>query len=159
MQPLAGVSVTSNPSGSDIFIDGFPTGMKTPAVIRNVSRGQHIVSVSKQGFVPAEKTFSVVDDPTKEVDAEVSLAMGSYMQGVLTVTSQPDSAKIYIDGIYTQETTPHSFRFMNVGRYEVKVVKETTEHLFDAEVHPNEEVEYGVDFTLGSIDSRRKASD
>ncbi len=157
-QLLGGVSVTSNPPGSDIFIDGFPTGLKTPAVIPNVSRGQHILSVSKQGFVPVEKTFSLVDDPTKAIDAAVSLVMEPYMQGVLTVTSKPDSgAKIYIDGLFTQETTPHSFPFMNVGKYEVKVVKGTDERKFDAELHPDEEVEYNVDFTLGSVDLVRRS--
>ncbi len=45
-----------------------------------------------------------------------------------------------------------------LGKYEVKVSKGTDEHNFEAEVHPNEEVEYRVDFTLGSVDTERRKS-
>lgn len=51
-------SVTSEPVGADIFVDGFPTGLHTPYIITNLSAGPHTVFVSLPGHLPDEKKYT-----------------------------------------------------------------------------------------------------
>jgi hypothetical protein len=155
MEPLGNVLVNSNPSGADIFLDGFPTGLRTPATVKNVSNGQHIVAVSKPGLLPDEQHFSVVDNPTKEIDTSVDLRLLPYMFGILRVVSTPPGADITIDDVYTHEKTPFNFTYTSVGKYNVKITLGDQTRQFDTEVYPDEIREYAVDFVKDTIDAKR----
>lgn len=120
-QATAGVLVRSEPAGAAIFIDGFETGFATPFTIANVSPGHHLVSVSRPGYMPQEKHILLVDDPGVPEDAELSFALEGYPYGSLTVASDPPGGKISLYGKDTGEVTPHTFGYMRIGRYEVKV--------------------------------------
>jgi hypothetical protein len=49
-QLMATISVTSNPAGASIFVDGKDVGKATPAQV-NVDKGQHVVLIRKMGFL------------------------------------------------------------------------------------------------------------
>ncbi len=123
---LCGLLVESSPAGAEILVDGFRTGLCTPYLIRNVSDGQHVISVTRPGYLPAEKEIRLTDDQNIEIDARVAFRLEPYPYGSLHVTSEPAGAQIYLYNKNTGETTPHTFQHMPIGTYEVKVVGNAT---------------------------------
>ena len=60
----AGVDVKSNPSGAEIFLDGKPTGARTPARIEIPGgSGDHAIRLEKAGYGTFERTVSKETDP------------------------------------------------------------------------------------------------
>ena len=60
----AGVDVRSDPPGAEIFLDGKPTGARTPARIEiEGGSGEHTVRVAKDGYGTFERTVSKETDP------------------------------------------------------------------------------------------------
>ena len=123
---LCGLLVESSPAGAEILIDGFRTGLCTPNLIRNVSDGPHVVSVTRPGYLPAEEEIRLTDDWAAEKDKRLTLHLESYPYGSLSVTSEPAGGEIYLHDKNTGEVTPHTFRYMPIGTYEVKVVGNAT---------------------------------
>jgi hypothetical protein len=117
--------VTSVPAGAAISVDGFLTGYATPYVIADVSAGKHLVSVSKPGYIPAEREVTLTDNPGDACDATVKFTLEPYTWGSLAVSSTPEGARIYLFGRDTGEVTPHTFHYLNIGSYPVKVVGES----------------------------------
>jgi len=61
------VFINSTPGRAEITINGVPSAQKTPALIRNLSAGNHYIEISKAGF----KTFKMhihIDDSVKILD-------------------------------------------------------------------------------------------
>jgi len=140
--------VTSVPSGAAISIDGFQTGFATPYGITNVSEGKHLVSVSKPGYIPAEQEVLLVDKPGDACDATVKVTLEPYPWGSLAVSSTPSDTKIYLFGRDTGERTPHTFHYLDIGSYPVKIVgKSGSKTIEDVIVSPYATVECHVDLT------------
>ncbi|HOI57957.1 MAG TPA: PKD domain-containing protein [Methanoculleus sp.] len=118
------VLVTSVPSGAAISIDGFRTGFATPYVIKNVSEGKHLALVSKPGYIPAEQEFLLTDNRGDACDATMKVILEPYTWGSLNVSSTPSGAEIHLYGRDTGEKTPHTFHYLGIGSYTVKVVGE-----------------------------------
>lgn len=53
------ISVTSDPAGARIFLDGEDTGLTTPAVLEQVRTGRHDVTVELDGYVPQSQSVVV----------------------------------------------------------------------------------------------------
>jgi hypothetical protein len=108
--PIMGtVSITSNPLGADIKIDGEPYG-QTPKLI-DIVIGSHRLELTKDGFSRTVQTFEVAEKVTAEVEAN----MGRNTH--LDILSLPLGAKLYIDGEFKGET-PQSFDG-EVGKHKV----------------------------------------
>ena len=133
------VVVTSDPPGSEVFIDGFPTGQKTPAVVTGVSPGLHRVSVQAAGHIPGEKEVLVTDSIGDLVDSRVFIWLEPYPHGSLNLTSDPDRARVYISGRYTGERTPVTIPYLPIGMYLVKLVGEEESRSYEVVVTPGEE--------------------
>ncbi|MDD4254371.1 MAG: DUF3344 domain-containing protein [Methanofollis sp.] len=142
------VMVASKPVGADIFVDGFATGVATPYCIENLSPGRHLISVSKPGYAPAERTVMLVGAATSGPSANVDLRMVPYAYGSLTVDSTSPGAKIYLFGKDTGEKTPFSFYYIPIGSYDVKVVsKDGSKTVEDVVVEPYTNTECRVDLS------------
>jgi len=118
----AGVRVVSEPAGAEIFVDGFDTGYATPYTIEDVSNGPHLIAVSRPGYIPAEQRILLADDPGTAEDAALSFILEGYPYGSLTISSDSEGAKIYLYGKDTGEVTPHTFRYLRIGTYDVKII-------------------------------------
>jgi len=60
----AGVDVTSDPPGAEIFLDGRPTGARTPARIELAGgSAEHAIRVEKPGYGTFERTIAKEMDP------------------------------------------------------------------------------------------------
>ena len=54
----AKMTVKSSPSGAQIFIDGEPTGKRTPAIVE-VHKGEHTVALQLEGYQPSSFRFNL----------------------------------------------------------------------------------------------------
>ena len=139
--------VESTPAGAAISIDGFLTKFSTPYVVRNISEGRHQIGVSKPGHVPAEREVLLM---AGSGDATVKLTLKPYTWGSLEVSSNPAGAKIYLYGRDTGEVTPHTFHYLDIGSYSVKVVgKEGSKTIEDVLVSPYTTTECHAEITGG----------
>lgn len=114
------VLVTSQPSGADIFVDGFATGYTTPWTIRNVSDGFHSIMVSKPGFLP--KVRKVAFGGTERTMKVVMPAMQEYASGYVVVNSSVPDSRVGMYGQDTEDRTPVVYAGFPSGRREISVV-------------------------------------
>ncbi|MDN7025602.1 PEGA domain-containing protein [Methanoculleus sp. FWC-SCC1] len=119
------VTAVSDPPGAGIFVDGYPTDAATPAVVGNLSSGKHRITVSLPGYLPAEGEILIPPGAPAGAAGTVRSTLTEYPCGSLSVNSTPQGAKIYLYSRYTGETTPHTFSWMRIGAYDMKVVGET----------------------------------
>lgn len=108
--------VFSTPPGATIICDGNIVGT-TPVTLNDLSSGIHSLSISMLGYEPLTQNVNVISGET--VDA------GFYLTptfGYLEVITTPDSASVFIDGIY-KGITPVKIQ-LPVGGYTLKIVKE-----------------------------------
>ncbi|WOF16968.1 PEGA domain-containing protein [Methanoplanus sp. FWC-SCC4] len=126
------IYVESEPKGAEIFIDGFRTGFSTPYKIDGLSCGFHEVTLSKPGYIPSSGTVRILMGSDEEFAGVVHVEMKEYPSGRLYVTSKTDGAKIYINGKYSGEITPHLFTDMNIGTYAVKLVSGSSKKEIDS---------------------------
>ena len=93
------VSVSSDPSGSTVRIDGSYYGT-TPTTV-SVPAGRHTVSVAKDGYSGWSQTVSVTSGATTSVYATLSKVVTT---GYLSASSNPKYADLYVDGSYQGQT-------------------------------------------------------
>jgi uncharacterized repeat protein (TIGR01451 family) len=84
------LGVTSNPSNATVSIDGNDTGQSTPVTFTNVPAGNHSVSVSLSGYVPASKTVMIIAGATSHAD--FSLTAATMQAGLAIHKTVSDSA-------------------------------------------------------------------
>lgn len=61
------ISVTSDPPGARVFLDGKDTGLKTPAVLERVSVGRHEITVELAGYKSQTRAVTVSRSSTVTV--------------------------------------------------------------------------------------------
>ena len=88
------LAVDSTPQGALVQVDGRgdPTWV-TPLSLTNLQPGQHSITVSKAGYASDSRTLSVT--PGNRATTTVHLAK---LMATLIVKSDPEGAKIYVDG-------------------------------------------------------------
>ena len=132
------ILVDSKPDGAGIYVDGYDTGYSTPYAIDGLSDGAHYIEVSKPGYVRSGENILLTPDEA-EYDAKVNINLESYLYGSLEVTSSPSGAKIYLYNRDTGKKTPYTFRYMDIGGIDVKIVgEESTRTLEDVVINPFE---------------------
>ncbi|MDH4211070.1 MAG: PEGA domain-containing protein [candidate division WOR-3 bacterium] len=103
------LTITSQPSGAAVAIDGKNTGSQTPCTINEITTGQHTVQITKSGYQTYE--FKPVIQSGQTARASVNLTRTQQREPRRTVQKSyfkvnvDPWAKIYIDGKYI-ETTP-----------------------------------------------------
>jgi hypothetical protein len=59
---VATLSVSSNPSGAEILVDGRPVGLTTPAAVTELNLGQHSIALRLEGYAEGEQSVRVPED-------------------------------------------------------------------------------------------------
>ena len=114
--------VTSSPRGAAIYIDGIASG-QTNAYVRNVAAGTHNITVTKPGYQTETKLVSVQTGGRYSVSFTLQTGEGEGTgTGTLLVTSSPQGAVIYIDGIASGQTNT-SVTNIAAGTHNVTVTK------------------------------------
>jgi hypothetical protein len=115
------LSVTSNPSYAAIYLDETYEGQTspgTPFIISGVSAGSHTVMVRLSGYDDSVSTVTVNSGQTTTVSAELSLSGTGY--GMLSVTSSPTGAEVYINNAKAGITPVTSYE-VTPGEYTVTI--------------------------------------
>ena len=112
------LAVISTPSGAAIFVDGMDSGRFTPGTLSGLAVGNHVVSVTMEGYTVTPESMSVVILPDEITQAEFTL---TEITGSLDVTSTPAGATIIVDYIDTGELTPTILTGLSPGDHVVEV--------------------------------------
>jgi hypothetical protein len=110
------LTITSEPDGATITLNGQLTEELTPATFKDIEGGHYVVQVAKEGL-----TFR---PGTKETDVPYGGETSLFFEtgtGAITVTSNYDGASIFLDGVDTGETTPATLTELDPGDYAVSV--------------------------------------
>ncbi len=92
LKPITGtMSIVSQPSGANIFVDGQPAG-KTPKFIRELIIGRHQVKLELDDYLPSEFEVTIEEDKTIEVDQTLINGFN------LKIDGTPSQADVYVNG-------------------------------------------------------------
>lgn len=145
------VFVDSSPEAADIMVDQRLTGKKTPDTVFDIPVGEHVVSVTRAGYIisPDSAVITVNENQTDTVE----FVLLETDKGSVKVTSSVSAATICIDKQPTTQETPHVFfNSVPVGAHIVSVFKEGYSNQHPAKeivtITTGDTVE--VDFTLNS---------
>jgi hypothetical protein len=127
------------PAGAQVLVDGKDAG-RTPATVRDLPRGPHRVTVSRDGYVAQERRVVIsssrpsqsvnvalirVTPPTRTAAATPASAPArvvatSGFVGALDVDSRPTGARVYLDGKLIGNT-PLSMPTVPAGEHAVRL--------------------------------------
>jgi hypothetical protein len=102
------LSVTSNPSGAELYVDGMYKGL-TPANVTGLTVAIHEIRVSKTGYITSSinRSFSPGYD-------YFNVTLAALPPANLTIVSNPTGANLYIDSSY-KGITPITVGPLSVG--------------------------------------------
>ncbi len=95
----ATVTVRSTTPGEAVFMDGNPTGLKTPAVLRGVSKGRHVFEV-RDGCLAGKADVQIPAEGKVEVNIK-----SKANPGTLLVQPNPATATVKVDNEPFRGTT------------------------------------------------------
>ena len=126
--PYLRVAVATIPPDATAMLDDRPdTACTTPCSL-DAAPGQHMVSISRQGYQTEHRPVTVanaaVDLPT------VALRVPG---GVLMVTSVPPGARIFVNGTASEQLTPARL-VLRPGKYNIAVEKDGKRTSKDVEI-------------------------
>jgi len=123
-QTTGSISVISAPSDATVYLDGRAIGA-TPLLIKDITAGEHTLSVSKAGYI--ESTQKVIVRGNETTDANVRLNPIVYS---VRLSSIPDNAEVFWDEA-DRGTTPVIVENVIAGSHKVRIVKEGYEEYRD----------------------------
>ena len=120
------LDISSNIIASMIYIDDHTEGWTTPSEIVGISPGTHSYSLVipetfGQAFNMVTGTFNLEKGKTTKVDGIINLDK-DHGKGNLIVNSVPSGAKVFVDDVDTESTSPDSVLNMSPGVHKVKFI-------------------------------------
>ena len=109
---VGSVYVTSTPVAAAIWVDGTNSGKITPDTIANLTSGNHTFILKLANYFNDTSTVSVSKGTQNWSRTLIPSVLGS-----VYVTSTPDLAQIWVDGINTGKVTPDTVANLNVGNH------------------------------------------
>ncbi|HPG39456.1 MAG TPA: PEGA domain-containing protein [bacterium] len=111
-----GLKVMTTPLDAELFIDNSSYGL-TPKTVTGLDAGEHLIRLSKSGYVDHIERVVIRGDETTRLEA--NMIKWAY----LTVTSDPADAEVFIDNSKLG-VTPLAGQQMKPGSYQISVRKE-----------------------------------
>ena len=105
--------VVTTPIDAEVYLDGEKQG-RTPLTLEDLLVGSYKLRLEKEGYGIIKKTLNIEEDETFKVNEELPEGRE------VNFTSQPEGAKLYIDGNY-EGNTPCKLT-LAFGDYTVKMV-------------------------------------
>ena len=106
--------VQSTPAGATVLVDGRPTGLLTPVLLRDLPSGEHELRLDLGCQVAAQR---VEVKPRVVSRAELVLALGT---GALRVGSSPTGAVLTVDGV-ERGSTPVLLEGLACGSHRIEL--------------------------------------
>jgi len=113
------LSISSIPEGAEIFIDGKDQETVTPAVIRDISIGEHTFTLKLAGYNDTVGTFKITSGAVTYVYS--ILIPLSPTAGALDISSTPVGADIFVDGADQYLKTPAVITNLAEGSHTIKL--------------------------------------
>jgi serine/threonine protein kinase len=115
----AQVTINSEPGGANVWINGQSRG-KTPLRIADLSPGNYQLTVKKDGFT--EYSDKII---LKSGQQDAYLANLAPLTGSIFVTTDPSSARIFLDGEENiNSETPVTLDKISPGKHKIEIQKE-----------------------------------
>jgi len=112
------LNVDSTPQGAQIQVDGQAAGV-TPFNLANLMPGQHMMTISKPGFVTDTRTINVSSGGRLAVSVQLAQVSPS-----VSMHSDPAGAQIWMDGRDMGRVTPAQFPVDRPGNHTFVVKKQ-----------------------------------
>ncbi|MGA2740937.1 MAG: serine/threonine-protein kinase [Bryobacteraceae bacterium] len=116
--PYLKVSVTTIPADATAMLDGRPDSACTTPCALDATTGQHIVSISRQGYQTEHRPVTVAANAV----ALPTIAL-RVPGGVLMLDSVPTRAHVFVDGTQSDQITPAQLP-LRPGKYTIAVEKD-----------------------------------
>ena len=101
------VSIVSEPKGALIYLDGVATKYKTPATLKGVSGGKdHVILLEHEGYRASYERFHLDKDTEKKIELKMDKGKPRPGRYVLRFETEPDGAKVSINGYPMKKHTP-----------------------------------------------------
>jgi hypothetical protein len=132
------IFVNSDPTGAQIFLDGFDTGLTTPDTLKPLASGDYEIKLTLNEF--SDTTF--MSSVTTGITTVNNIFLReSNPQGEIELTSEPSGASISLNGAETGEVTPATFTNLERGTYEIDLTLDLYEDVnFILELSKDEKV-------------------
>ncbi|MCK5847865.1 MAG: serine/threonine protein kinase, partial [Caldisericia bacterium] len=120
------VTLNSNPQGSYVYVDGMQLQETlTPAKI-SLSKEMHNITIVKDEFEKAGSNLNLTNETKKNIivsfDLQPIKERETNIDGLLFVKSDPEEAKIYVDGIFIGDTPLENFGIL-AGEHSLYISK------------------------------------
>ncbi|MCA1917432.1 S8 family serine peptidase [Methanospirillum hungatei] len=113
------ISVSSTPSGAQIWLDGTNTGKVTPNTLTSVTAASHAVTLKLTGYTDYSTSVTVPSGGT----ATVSATLTAVPKGSISIGSNPTGASVYLDSEAKGVTTPTTLSNVATGTHTVRLSK------------------------------------
>ncbi len=117
------LEITAN-TPAQIFLGGTDQGVKTPASF-DLTQGIYSVTLQAEGFVSRSTTTLIKTGETSNVSLElqaIDAPPTTQRLAKVSIQSEPSSAKILVNGVWTKKYTPDSV-LLETGGYEIALTK------------------------------------
>ncbi|HVP25851.1 MAG TPA: DUF3344 domain-containing protein [Methanomicrobiales archaeon] len=122
------LTVTSVPPSASIYLDGAFTGFETNNTITGLSPGEHVIHLEKENYrVPGDDSIEILAG--KNISYHMDLEP---INGSLLVSSEPDGAWVFLDGINQSVQTPSLMEQVITGTYNLSLKRDGWEDYLEA---------------------------
>ena len=105
------LNVDSTPEGAQVQVDGRAAGV-TPFSLANLMPGQHLVTISKPGFVTDSRTVNVGSGSKAVMNVQLPA-----LAAAVSAHSEPAGAAVWMDGKDTGKVTPAQISVERPGNH------------------------------------------
>ena len=110
------ITVRSTPDSAEVIVDSIAKG-ESPLTVDSLQQGIHVLIIRKKGYFGKRVTVKVAPDST------IAVAVSLIKPGRLVLKSEPDSAKVFIDG-KESGVTPYDNAVFKPGDHVVRCEKD-----------------------------------
>ena len=114
------IYISSSPGSAQIFLDSVNTGKITPDTLKDITAGEHEITLKKNNYT--DTTFNVAVQQNQTVSKSVTLTP-IIIRGNIYLESEPNGAQIFIDGNNTSRVTPDTLLNYPVGNHSITLKK------------------------------------
>lgn len=112
----ASIQVLSSPPGAMIFVDGEPSGLATPAVLKGLEPGRSItLRLDKAGYQAMEERITIAEDQAQPRSFQLLPSNGQ-----VRFAGAPSGARVYVDGVAVAEDASRSIE-VPVGSHRIRL--------------------------------------
>ncbi len=100
------VEVRSVPEGAAVFVDGEPTGLRTPATLKGLAHGRTLrLRVDKPGFAAQEREVTIAKGSVEALAFDLQASGGQVL-----FAGVPPGARIYVDDVLIESGVGEAVR-------------------------------------------------